>query len=162
MHTVTHGQEASVRVALGEADREAAFGIRYAGYRQRGWIPSSPIKRLTDEYDELPQSTTFLVGSREQPFGTMRLVVDSEDHLLPLDHEGLSYVLEPFRRAGRRLAEVCKLAFLPAHWGASGTLLLELERLMYRTAAAAGVRDLVIGCVARDSEFYENTLLFER
>src|SRR5262245_13879540 len=153
MHTVTHGQEASVRVALDEADREAAFGIRYAGYRQRGWIPSCPMKRLTDEFDELPQSTTFLVGSREQPLGTMRLVVDSEDHGLPIDGEGLSHIVEPFRRSGRKLAEVCKLAFLPAHWGASGALLLDLERLMYRTAEAAGVRDLVIACVPRDAVF---------
>lgn len=150
-----------VCVAMGKRARDA-YRIRYVAYRAEGYIPESPTGEYVDRFDDLDVVTTFLAIRSGVPFGTLRLVYDSPELGVPMDKEGFAEAIRPLRERGRRLAEVCRLAFLPDYWSVSGGALLLLQRAMLWCAYGRGVTDLVITVNPRDVPLYERKLLFER
>lgn len=149
-----------VRLAAGPAEVAAAQRIRYEAYRAQGYVQEDGDARLTDAYDDLPDTAIMVATQGARMVGTLRLVFDGAAGL-PMDHEGYADVLAPLRRAGRRLAEPCKLSLLPEYRNFERFVVLDLKRLMLRVAESRDVDDLVIAVVPEHRAFYEQQLLFE-
>lgn len=49
------------------------FSIRYESYSSDGFIEKNPLKRFTDEYDLMPNCTSYLTYHQKRPMGSIRL-----------------------------------------------------------------------------------------
>lgn len=49
------------------------FSIRYESYSGENYIEKNPSKRFTDEYDLMPNCTSYLTYHKKRPMGSIRL-----------------------------------------------------------------------------------------
>lgn len=147
-----------------KSDMDTVFRIRYEAYLKQGYIKPNELLLLTDEFDDLQFSISFLAICGDKPFGTMRIVIDSDKFGLPMDKEGFSQDIKHLRQQGRKLAEVCKLSVLKDNDVESFPkgILLGIQKIMLNYAYRNYVNDLVITVVPKHTPFYEKVLLFEK
>jgi len=70
-------------------DLEQVYRLRYAGYRRDESIGPRPNEQFHDEFDEMPNSFSFLVRSAEEAQATVRISVVRPDlgwHDAPVEH----------------------------------------------------------------------------
>lgn len=153
-------KEVIYKVAQSKSEMHEVFKIRYKAYVTQGYIRSNDSGMLSDKFDSLPNSIAFLAVYRGKPFGTMRLVIDSDECGLPMDQENFSQDINHLRNQGRKLAEVCKLACLKDNLPKEN--LLSIQKIMLIHAFRNQVNDLVITVIPKHASFYEKVLLFEK
>jgi len=76
-------------IAQTPQDREQVYRLRYAGYRRDESIGERSDELFHDEFDEMPNSFSFLVRSQEQALATVRISVVRPDlgwHDSPVEH----------------------------------------------------------------------------
>jgi hypothetical protein len=136
--------------------------IRYQSYLNADFIEKNDERCLSDAFDGVPQTITFLGAFKGKTIATMRLVLDTKSHGLPMDKEGFTRDLSILRNRGRRLAETCKLAVIPEYQSQTTKgVIFALQRKMLWHAIDSGVTDLVIAIANKSVNFYRNVLLFE-
>jgi hypothetical protein len=63
------------RLAQTTEDKEAIYNLRYRAYLREGAVKESVDQRVTDQYDELPNSWTFGIYIRGELFSSVRISV---------------------------------------------------------------------------------------
>jgi hypothetical protein len=68
------------RLAETEAEKEAIYSLRYRAYLHEGAIEPRTERRLTDRFDDLPNSWTFGIFVDGELASSLRISVASPDH----------------------------------------------------------------------------------
>jgi hypothetical protein len=63
------------RLAQTPAEREDIYNLRYRAYLREGAVEPSPEQRVTDQYDDLPNSWTFGIYIRDELYSSVRISV---------------------------------------------------------------------------------------
>lgn len=150
----------AVRMARDHATCERVYRLAYEVYRRKEYVPESPLQRYTAAYDARPETAAFLAeDAGGQACGTVSLVFDGQDRL-PSD-EIFGAELGALRNAGRRMAEVARLA-LASENAASKQVLLALFNYIYVYARRVqNCTDFVIEVNPRHVRYYQHLLRFE-
>ncbi len=152
----------SFRLVKTSEEEDAVKRIRYESYLEAGYIKENDERRYSDGFDDLEFTSKYLAFDNGNPFGTMRLVMDSKEFGLPVDKESFSESIKFLRDENRKLAEPSKLAFLPEYQNGIGNFNFYMQKIMFLDAKRKGVDDLVIAVIPRHARFYEHFLFFER
>ncbi|MFH1022709.1 MAG: hypothetical protein V1809_04915, partial [Planctomycetota bacterium] len=149
------------RIAETPEDIEGAVRLVYRNYREIGSCGLNHFEIHFYLHDVLPQTRTLVAAEEGRIVATLTLVFDSplgvpSGKLYPAEVESL-------RSAGRRPAEISKLA-VQRELGARGLSVLKgLFRLAWLLAAPVrGMTDIIILIEPRHDAFYRRSLLFER
>jgi hypothetical protein len=99
------------RVASNQADREAAFRLRYAAYRRIGFIKPRPDDKLYDPlYDDDPRARITMTFVDGELAGTVRVNVGACENAVLPGLQVFAEILEPRLRERRALVEFTRLA----------------------------------------------------
>src|SRR3981081_1924928 len=63
------------RLAQTPEEKEDIYSLRYRAYLREGAVQESPDQRVTDQYDDLPNSWTFGVYIRRELYSSVRISV---------------------------------------------------------------------------------------
>lgn len=150
----------SVRVAGDLSSRLRAYRLAYALYRQKGYVPEDARAMVVEPYDAQSQTFTLLAeDERGRAVATVTLVFDGGARLPCVELYGAE--VAALQAAGRRLAEVTRLAVAP-DCGGEKQLLVRLFNLAYVYARRVmGCTDFVIEVNPRHAPFYRRALAFE-
>lgn len=147
----------TAKVASEEAEYEAAARLVHDCYVKRGILEHHPTGIRVTPHQLLPSTIVFVVKDGDEVIATMSLIPDSR---LGLPMEA-TYADEigALRRQGRFQAEVGALCVAPGRRRVGVSYLL--NRLMYDTARALGVDDLVIAVHPESGPLYQAAIGFE-
>lgn len=83
------------RVARTKEEKEAIYALRYRAYLKAGYIPASDEERVTDRFDDTPNSWVFGVYIEEILRGSIRLHLLTQDCRASIDAELFGDILNP-------------------------------------------------------------------
>jgi hypothetical protein len=152
----------SYQIAATRPQREAAFHLVYSAYTQRGLMQPNESRLRVTPFHLLPLTDVFVAEYQGSVIYTMTLV--SDDRLgLPLESVYAAEVDER-RAAGRHLAEVSCLAAARGVFshGRMFDVFVRLVGLMFQSARAHGIDELLIAVHPRHARFYSRMLGFEQ
>jgi hypothetical protein len=137
------------------ADREAIFRLRYEAYLREGAIAPAFGKRLSDDYDDMPNAWIYGIYVDGRLASSIRLHVASErSHALP-GNRVFADVLQPELAAGRTVID-------PTRFVADYTLARRYPELPYLTVRLGWLAgeffgaDLILATVrAEHQAFYK-------
>ena len=97
------------RLARTKEEREAIFALRYRAYSRVGHIPESDEKRVTDKYDDAPNSWIFGVYVGERLLGSIRLHLLTKMFRASIAAELYSDILNPRLDGGEVFIDAARL-----------------------------------------------------
>lgn len=154
------GDAFALKLAVSEADRLKAWRLVYREYRSMGYVRPQALEYRYSIHDALPDAITILIERDDEAVGTVSVYPDSPLGL-PAD-EAFGDRLAPFRRAGRRPAEIGRLTIGSEYANDRAVLLNLLDALAIGARAVRQASDLVITVNPCHAHFYERAALFER
>ena len=83
------------RLAQTTEDKEAIYNLRYRAYLREGAVKESVDQRVTDQYDELPNSWTFGIYIRGELFSSVRISVLTREWRQSCSAEAFGEILFP-------------------------------------------------------------------
>ena len=93
------------RLAETEADREAIYRLRYRAYFREGAIEARADRRLTDKFDDLPNSWIFGVYFDGQLASSIRISVATQDNPRTPAVDAFGDLLEPELARGKTIVD---------------------------------------------------------
>lgn len=120
------------RLAETEADKEAIYRLRYNAYLKEGAIQPNPQHRVTDRYDEMPNSWTFGIYSDGELASSIRISICSASHAETPSMDVFPDLLQPLIGQGKLLVD-------PTRFVANSILARQLPELPYLTVRLAYV-----------------------
>ncbi len=94
-------QHVDYRLAETKREREEIYGLRYRAYLHEGAVKESPEQRVTDQYDELPNSWTFGVYFHGDLYSSVRISVLTPEWRQSCSAEAFGEILNPLLDQGR-------------------------------------------------------------
>ena len=83
------------RLSQTTEDKEAIYNLRYRAYLREGAVKESVDQRVTDQYDELPNSWTFGIYIRGELFSSVRISVLTREWRQSCSAEAFGEILFP-------------------------------------------------------------------
>ena len=83
------------RLAQTPEDKEAIYNLRYRAYLREGAVKESVDQRVTDQYDDLPNSWTFGIYIRGELFSSVRISVLTREWRQSCSAEAFGEILFP-------------------------------------------------------------------
>lgn len=146
------------RVANSRTLRERAYRLARQVYEAKGFVGAAT--GLAQPYDLRPETATLLgLDAMGVPAGTVTCVCDNGAGL-PCD-EVFPGSLAELRKAGRRLAEVTRLALVDEHQHEKLLLIQLMNLISIYARRVARVDDFIIEVNPRHVAFYRRMLAFE-
>jgi len=148
----------TARLALDDATRKDAFGLRHAAYVAADYLDPRPNGLYSDPYDDMPNCSTIVVYKDHRPAASVRLAVLDSDpdatgwHDVPavhIFHEEVETLLarsesEPFKKAG----EITRLVRHP-DFATDSELVFVLFRFVSHLVIKQKL-DMMLSCVRRN------------
>lgn len=88
-------EEVDYRLAQTPEEKEEIYNLRYRAYLREGAVKESPEQRVTDQYDDLPNSWTFGVYFRGELYSSVRISVLTSEWRLSCSAEAFGEILHP-------------------------------------------------------------------
>lgn len=123
---VSRLDDVEFRRANDNEDREAICRLRYRAYLEEGIIPTSASERLTDRFDDAPNSFLFGLYVEGKLASSIRIGVASEDHGISPAVEYFPDILEPEMAAGHVIVDPNRLV-------TDGQMARRMPELVYLT-----------------------------
>lgn len=98
------------RVAVSDADREDVFRLRYESYRREDGVGPRFDRRLSDQYDDLDNTTIVAMYIDGEIAGTVRVSIGTAAHNEFPAMEVFSDLLEPHLAEGKTLVDPTRMA----------------------------------------------------
>src|ERR1700709_559628 len=76
-------------------EKEEIYNLRYRAYLREGAVKESPEQRVTDQYDDLPNSWTFGVFFHGELYSSVRISVLTPEWRQSCSHEAFGEILNP-------------------------------------------------------------------
>jgi hypothetical protein len=83
------------RLAQTPGEKEAIYNLRYRAYLREGAVEESDDQRVTDQYDDLPNSWTFGIYIRGELFSSVRISVLTREWRQSCSAEAFGEILFP-------------------------------------------------------------------
>ena len=83
------------RLAQTPEEKEEIYNLRYRAYLREGAVKESPAQRVTDQYDDLPNSWTFGVYLMEELYSSVRISVLTSEWRESCSAEAFGEILYP-------------------------------------------------------------------
>jgi hypothetical protein len=83
------------RLAQTPEEKEEIYNLRYRAYLREGAVKESPAQRVTDQYDDLPNSWTFGVHVRGELYSSVRISVLTSEWRESCSAEAFGEILFP-------------------------------------------------------------------
>ncbi len=87
--------QVSYRLARTPEEKEAIYHLRYRAYLREGAVKEFPDQRVTDQYDDLPNSWTFGVFLHGELYSSVRISVLTSEWRLSCSAEAFGEILHP-------------------------------------------------------------------
>ena len=88
-------EEVDYRLAQTPEEKEEIYNLRYRAYLREGAVKESPEQRVTDQYDDLPNSWTFGVFLHGELYSSVRISVLTSKWRLSCSAEAFGEILYP-------------------------------------------------------------------
>jgi hypothetical protein len=149
------------RLARMPEEKEAIYNLRYRAYLREGAVKESPDQRVTDQYDDLPNSWTFGVYLHGELHSSVRISVLTSEWRQSCSAEAFGEILHPRLDRGEIIID-------PARFVADPDKARRLPELPYMTLRLAYMAceyfnaDLGLAIVrAEHQAFYRRVFLHE-
>src|SRR5438105_14554957 len=76
-------------------EKEEIYNLRYRAYLREGAVKESPEQRVTDQYDDLPNSWTFGVFFHGELYSSVRISVLTSEWRQSCSNEAFGEILNP-------------------------------------------------------------------
>lgn len=83
------------RLAQTPAEKEEIYRLRYRAYLREGAVKESPEQRVTDQYDDLPNSWTFGIYIEDELYSSVRISVLTSEWRESCSAEAFGEILFP-------------------------------------------------------------------
>lgn len=83
------------RLAQTPEEKEEIYNLRYRAYLREGAVKESPEQRVTDQYDDLPNSWTFGVYFNGELYSSVRISVLTSEWRQSCSNEAFGEILNP-------------------------------------------------------------------
>src|SRR3979490_1907406 len=83
------------RLAQTPEDKEEIYNLRYRAYLREGAVRESPERRVTDQYDDMPNSWTFGVFFHGELYSSVRISVLTSEWRQSCSNEAFGEILNP-------------------------------------------------------------------
>jgi hypothetical protein len=83
------------RLARTPAEKEEIYRLRYRAYLREGAVKESPEQRVTDQYDDLPNSWTFGIYLEDELYSSVRISVLTSEWRQSCSAEAFGEILNP-------------------------------------------------------------------
>ena len=118
------------RLALTPAEKEEIYNLRYRAYLREGAVSESPEQRVTDQYDDLPNSWTFGVYMSGELYSSVRISLLTSEWRQSCSAEAFGEILFPMLDQGKVIVD-------PARFVADPDKVRRLPELPYVTLRLA-------------------------
>jgi len=149
------------RLAQTPEEKEEIYNLRYRAYLREGAVKESPEQRVTDQYDDLPNSWTFGVYLHGELYSSVRISVLTSDWRQSCSNEAFGEILNPRLDKGEVIID-------PARFVADPDRVKRFPELPYLTLRLAYMAceyfnaDLGLAIVrAEHQAFYRRVFLHE-
>ena len=83
------------RLAQTPEEKEEIYNLRYRAYLREGAVKESPEQRVTDQYDDLPNSWTFGIYIQGELYSSVRISVLTSEWRQSCSNEAFGEILNP-------------------------------------------------------------------
>ena len=149
------------RLAQTPEEKEEIYNLRYRAYLREGAVKESPEQRVTDQYDDLPNSWTFGVYFHGELYSSVRISVLTSEWRQSCSNEAFGEILNPRLDRGEVIID-------PARFVADPDRVKRFPELPYLTLRLAYMAceyfnaDLGLAIVrAEHQAFYRKVFLHE-
>jgi len=149
------------RLAQTPEEKEEIYNLRYRAYLREGAVKESPEQRVTDQYDDLPNSWTFGVCFHGELYSSVRISVLTSEWRQSCSNEAFGEILNPRLDRGEIIID-------PARFVADPDRVKRVPELPYLTLRLAYMAceyfnaDLGLAIVrAEHQAFYRKVFLHE-
>ena len=123
-------EQVDYRLALTPAEKEEIYNLRYRAYLREGAVKESPAQRVTDQYDDLPNSWTFGVFVGGELYSSVRISLLTSEWRQSCSAEAFGEILFPMLDQGKVIVD-------PARFVADPDKVRRLPELPYVTLRLA-------------------------
>src|SRR5712672_2291645 len=88
-------EQVDYRLAETPEEKEEIYNLRYRAYLREGAVKESPERRVTDQYDDLPNSWTFGVFFHGELYSSVRISVLTCEWRQSCSNEAFGEILNP-------------------------------------------------------------------
>jgi len=88
-------EQVDYRLAETPEEKEEIYNLRYRAYLREGAVKESPGQRVTDQYDDLPNSWTFGVFLQDELYSSVRISVLTPEWRESCSAEAFGEILHP-------------------------------------------------------------------
>src|SRR4030088_2055578 len=149
------------RLAETPEEKEEIYNLRYRAYLREGAIPPSADERVTDQYDDLPNSWTFGVYFHGELYSSVRISVLTSDWRMSCSAEAFGEILNPRLDRGEIIIDPARFVADPDKAKRFPELPYVTLRLAYM-ACEYFTADIGLGIVrAEHQAFYRRVFLHE-
>lgn len=154
-------EQVDYRLAQTREEKEEIYNLRYRAYLREGAVKESAEQRVTDQYDDLPNSWTFGVYVAGELYSSVRISLLTSEYRQSCSAEAFGEILLPMLDQGKVIVD-------PARFVADPDKVRRLPELPYVTLRLAYMAceyfnaDLGLAIVrAEHQAFYRRVFLHE-
>ena len=154
-------EQVDYRLAQTREEKEEIYNLRYRAYLREGAVKESAVQRVTDQYDDLPNSFTFGVYLFGELYSSVRISLLTSEWRQSCSAEAFGEILFPMLDEGKVIVD-------PARFVADPDKVRRLPELPYVTLRLAYMAceyfsaDLGLAIVrAEHQAFYRRVFLHE-
>lgn len=149
------------RLAQTAAEREEIYSLRYRAYSREGMVKESPDGRVTDQFDDLPNSWIFAVHLSGELFSSVRISLLNSEWRLSTSAHVFGEILNPKLDRGDVMVDPARFVADPDKAGRFPELPYLTLRLAYM-ACEYFKADLGLAIVRPEHQaFYRRVFLHE-
>jgi len=123
-------EQVDYRLAQTREEKEKIYNLRYRAYLREGAVKESAEQRVTDQYDDLPNSWTFGVYVAGELYSSVRISLLSSEYRQSCSAEAFGEILLPMLEQGKVIVD-------PARFVADPDKVRRLPELPYVTLRLA-------------------------
>ena len=154
-------EQVDYRLALTPEEKEEIYNLRYRAYLREGAVKESPAQRVTDQYDDLPNSWTFGVYVGRDLYSSVRISLLTSEWRESCSAEAFGEILFPMLDQGKVIVDPARFVADPDKVRRLPELPYVTLRLAYMACEYFGA-DLGLAIVrAEHQAFYRRVFLHE-
>ena len=156
-----HLEHVNYHLAQSAAEKEQIYNLRYRAYLREGAVAESPAQRVTDQYDDLPNSWTFGVFIDGLLCSSVRISVLTSEWRKSCSAEAFGEILHPRLDRGEVIIDPARFVADPERARRSPELPYVTLRLAYMACEYFDA-DLGLAIVRPEHQaFYRRVFLHE-
>src|SRR6476660_7461787 len=106
-------EQVDYRLAQTREEKEKIYNLRYRAYLREGAVKESAEQRVTDQYDDLPNSWTFGVYVHEELYSSVRISVLTQQWRESCSAEAFGEILHPRLDRGQVIVDPARFVANP-------------------------------------------------